>query len=352
MSTDFHGLFEKYHVDAVLISHLPNVRWLCGFTGSRGIVMLREDGTSLLSDTRYIDQARMEVTRARVYTQEGAFQDIVAREDLLDGVQRILYQGDHMRVSDLEEWRRRFPGIEWVMSERLLDAAVAVKTPDEIGLMRQAQAITDRVFARILDSVVPGISERDLVAEITHQHLLLGAEKMSFDPIALSGPRAALPHGRASDRCVENGDLLLLDFGCFVGGYASDMTRTIAVGQPSAEQRKAYHVVLEAQTRAMDYLCAGQSSRDVDAVARNVIDAAGYGDCFVHSLGHGIGLEVHEWPRLTRHTDDTLPANIAVTVEPGVYVSKRFGIRIEDTVVVRPDACERLGAAPRELLVV
>ena len=339
-------------MDAVLISHLPNVRWLCGFTGSRGIIVLREDDAFFLSDTRYTDQARMEVTHACVYTQEGSFQDIVAREDLFCDIQRILYQGDHLRVSDLETWRRCFTDVEWVMGDGLLDAVVAVKTPDEISLMRQAQAISDRVFTHILNSVVPGISERDLVAEITYQHLLLGAEKMSFEPIVLSGPRAAFPHGRASNQCVEHGELLLLDFGCFVGGYASDMTRTVAVGQPSADQSKAYHVVLDAQTRALDYLCAGRTTSDADMVARRVIEAAGYGDYFVHSLGHGIGLEVHEWPRLARHTIDTLQANVAVTVEPGVYVSGQFGIRIEDTVVVGPNACEHLGASPRELLVV
>lgn len=352
MSTDFHDLLEKYRVDAVLISHLPNVRWLCGFTGSRGMVVLRRDDVCFLSDTRYTDQARTEVTHAGVFTQEGAFQDIVAREDLFCDITRILYQGDHLLVSDFEEWQRCFPGIEWVGSERLLDEFVAQKTSEELRLMRQAQGISDRVFTRILGSVVPGVSECDLVAEITYQHLLLGAEKMSFDPIVLSGPRASLPHGRASDRCVKRGELLLLDFGCFVGGYASDMTRTIAVGQPPAAQREAYNVVLEAQTRALDYLCAGHTTCEIDAVARSVIDDAGYGDCFVHSLGHGIGLEVHEWPRLSRHTNDTLPANVAVTIEPGIYVSGQFGIRIEDTVVVGPDACERLGTSPRALLVV
>lgn len=352
MSTEFHDLLEKYRVDAALISHLPNVRWLCGFTGSRGIIVLRGEDTFFLSDTRYSDQARTEVTRARVFTEEGAFQEIVAREDLFRGITRILYQGDHLLVTDLEKWRRSFPGIEWVESECLLNEFVAQKTSEELGLMRQAQAISDRVFTHILDLVAPGVSERDLVAEITYQHLLLGAEKMSFDPIVLSGPRASLPHGRASDRRVKRGELLLLDFGCFVGGYASDMTRTIAVGQPPAAQRDAYYVVLEAQTRALEYLCAGHTTCEIDAVARNVIDDAGYGDYFVHSLGHGIGLEVHEWPRLSRHTNDTLPANVAVTIEPGVYVSEQFGIRIEDAVVVGPDACERLGASPRELLVV
>lgn len=216
--------------------------------------------------------------------------------------------------------------------------------------MRRAQAVTDAVFEHLLEFIKPGMQEQEIAAEIVYQHLSRGAERMSFDPIVASGPNAALPHGRPTSKRLQQGELVLVDMGCFVDGYASDMTRTIAIGEPGDEARAVYNLVLDAQERAIESAHGGIASADLDDAARSVIAAGGYGDYFSHGLGHGVGLQIHEWPRVSYHVDYTLPVGAAVTIEPGIYLPDRIGVRIEDLIILREDGCDNLTASPKSLI--
>jgi len=344
-------LLHAHSVDAALITFLPDIRWACGFTGSNGVLVVLPEAVHFLSDGRYTEQARQEVQGATVHTPGYALFEYMAEENLLGDARQIVYQADHVTVAQLEKWRGLLPSVQWKPGTDLLTKQVAAKSDDEVARMRQAQRVTDEVFAHMLGFIQPGMREQEVAVEIVYQHLRRGAAKMSFEPIVASGARGALPHALPTDKRLEPGELVVLDFGCFVDGYASDMTRTIALGEPGEEARKVYDIVLEAQQQAIAEARAGISTKELDAAARSVIEAAGYGEFFTHSLGHGIGLQTHEWPRVSYQVDEVLPEGTAITIEPGVYLPGQFGVRIEDIVVLRAGGCDDLTASPKELLV-
>jgi len=344
-------LLGERNVAAVLITSLPDIRWACGFSGSNGVLVVVPGQVHLITDGRYREQARNEVRGATVHTPGYALFGYAAQEGLLGDARRVLFQADHVTVAQLDDWRTLWPGVEWLPCTGLLTLHVASKTPDEVDRLRRAQAVTDSVFERILGWIRPGLREQEVAAEIVYQHLQRGASGMSFDPIVASGPRGALPHARPTNKRLAAGELVVLDFGCVVDGYASDMTRTVALGEPGDEARKVYDVVLNAQQQALEQARAGMKTTALDHVARAVIEEAGYGDFFSHSLGHGIGLQTHEWPRVSYHVDEVLPEGVAVTIEPGIYLPGRFGVRIEDVVVLRGDGCDNLTGSPKTLVV-
>ncbi len=343
-------LAAEHGADAALLTFLPDIRWAVGFSGSNALLVVTPDAAHFLTDGRYAAQAAAEVEGAEVHVPGHNLTEHVEREGLLGRAETVLVQGDHVTVAQWGDLEERFPDVGFEPVSGLLREAVASKTEAEIDAIRAAQAVTEEVFDVLLPLIGPGVSEQDLAAEIVYQHLKRGASRMAFEPIVGSGPNGALPHGRPSGRTFRLGDLVVLDMGCVLDGYASDMTRTVAVGEPDEAARKAYGVVLEAQERAVEAVQAGASGRAVDAVARTVIEEAGLGEYFSHGLGHGVGLQVHEWPRLSHRTDDTLPPNAVVTVEPGVYLAGRFGIRIEDLVVAREGGPEVLTRTPKSLL--
>ena len=344
-------LLQDDNVEAALITFLPDIRWACGFTGSNGMLVVLPGAIHFISDGRYTEQARQEVQGATVHTPGYALVDYIAKENLLGDALQVLFQADHVTVTELEKWRGLLPSVEWTPGTALLTKQVAAKTEDEVARMRRAQRVTDEVFEHMLGFIQPGMREQEVAAEIVYQHLRRGAAKMSFEPIVASGARGALPHARPTDKHLDPGDLVVLDFGCFVDGYASDMTRTIALGEPGEEARKVYGIVLEAQQQAIAQAHAGMSTSALDAAARSVIDDAGYGEFFTHSLGHGIGLQTHEWPRVSHQVDDVLPEGTAITIEPGVYLPGQFGVRIEDIVVLHADGCDDLTASPKDLII-
>lgn len=337
--------------DAALITFLPDIRWAVGFSGSNGVLLVRPEAAYFLSDGRYAVQAEREIEGAEVHIPGYELYEHLAEAGLFGSAERILFQAEHVTVARREKLGEQFPELTWVPSEDLLTKAVARKEPSEVERIRAAQRITEAVFDHLLGFIRPGRSEQEVAAEVVYGHLLRGAERMAFDPIVAAGPQGALPHARPTGRKLEEGDLVVLDMGCFLGGYASDMTRTVAVGEPEEEARAVYELVLRAQQAALDAARAGMSSKALDGAARGVIEEGGYGPYFSHGLGHGIGLQVHEWPRLSYHVDGPLPEGAAVTIEPGVYLPERFGVRIEDIVVLREDGCENLTRAPKELIV-
>lgn len=337
--------------DAVWLSFLPDIRWACGFTGSNGLLLVTPDGAHFVTDGRYRTQAETEIVGAVVHVPGNGLAGYVAEAGLLGTARRVLFQADHLSHAVYLDLVARFPGVEWVPARELLAPLVAAKGPDEIDAIRRAQRITEAVFDHVLTIVAPGVTEREVAAEIVYQHLRRGAEKMAFDPIVASGPHAALPHARPTDRRLQPGDLVVLDFGGVVDGYASDMTRTVAISTPPEDAGAVYAVVRDAQEAAIEAAHSGMTGRALDAVARGRIEQAGYGDCFTHGLGHGVGLQTHEWPRVSHQVEHTLPDDVVVTIEPGIYLPGRFGVRIEDMVRLTPGGAENLTQADKAFLV-
>ena len=344
-------LAAEHDADGVLITHPTDVRWGVGFTGSNGVLAVTESRAEFVTDGRYTAQAASEVVGASVHIAPSSLTATVAGTSVFPARSRIVVQADRLTIAAFRKLEATVPDVAFVPVADLLVEVVAAKTEAEVEAVRQAQALTCDVFTAILPHVRLGVTEQALAARIVHEHLLRGASAMSFQPIVASGPNGALPHARPGSRAFEAGDLVVLDMGGMLNGYSADLSRTVAIGEPSAEARQAYDVVRAAQHAAIGAARAGMTGRDLDTVARSVIENAGLGDAFTHSLGHGVGLDVHEWPRLSQQVEHVLPAGATVTIEPGVYLENQFGIRIEDIVVLREGGCENLTPLPTDLLV-
>lgn len=337
--------------DSVLLTFLPHIRWAVGFSGSNGILLVTRDEAHFVTDGRYAAQAEAEVDGAEIHAPGYKLFEYIAERRLLAGAETCVVQSDHLAVDQLDQLRGMIQDVRFQPTSRFLVEAVASKTEEEVERIRAAQAITDAVFADLLPLIRPGVSELDLSAEIVYQHLKRGCEWMAFEPIVASGPRGALPHANPTRKTIEPGELVVIDMGGRKDGYASDMTRTVAVGEPGEEARITYQVVLDAQLAAIDGAHSGITGRELDQIARTMIDAAGFAVAFSHSLGHGIGLQTHEWPSLSTRSEDVLPPGTAVTIEPGIYLPGKFGVRIEDIVVLNEGGCVNLTRSPKELLV-
>jgi Xaa-Pro aminopeptidase len=276
----------------------------------------------------------------------------VNEHGLLEEDEQVVFQSNHVTVQQLNSWSDRNPKLNFVPVASMFTEAQGVKSSEEVEAIRSAQRVTDAVFSELVQWIRPGVTEQQVAAEIVYRHMKRGADKMSFDPIVASGSNGALPHARPTGRALKMGDLVVIDMGCFLNGYASDMTRTLAIGDPGDEARGAYQAVLDAQRAALRSAHAGMKAVDLDATARHVLDDAGYGSYFSHSLGHGIGLQIHEWPRVSKNSDAALPDGAVVTIEPGVYVPGKFGVRIEDIIVLKEGGVENLTNSRKSLIVI
>lgn len=338
----------------LLVTALSNIRYLSGFTGSAGVLVVGYDECDdvFLTDFRYRDQAGDEVDPALEVRIVSKGPVAAAREALKEvGLAPVAFERDHVTVGQWETWREE-DGPELLGVEGWVEELRAVKSDEEVAAISLAADVAGAALEEILPLVRPGAVERELALELDRRLVLAGAERPAFETIVASGPRTALPHARPSDRRIAPGDAVLFDFGAVVEGYHSDITRTVALGEPSEEIARVYRIVHEAQRVALEGLRGGLPGRRADALARDVIEEAGYGEAFGHSLGHGIGLEVHEAPRLSRREERELPVGAVVTVEPGVYISGVGGVRIEDDVVLEPHGVRVLTKpAPASLLV-
>lgn len=338
-------------VDALYLTSLPDIRWACGFTGSNGLLIVGPESSVFVTDGRYTDQAQDEVEGAAVHIAENGVAEYVAEEGLLEVFSRVAFQADALTVAKRDALSDAHESVEWVPIPKVLTRLRASKEDVEVEQLRSAQSITEAVFEEIIGLLAPGMTEREVGAEIVYRHLKRGADSVSFDPIVASGPNAARPHARPTERLLQEGEMIVLDMGGIRDGYASDMTRTVSLGDPGSEVRRGYAAVRRAQEAALNAAEAGMTGKELDAVARDVLEEEDLGDAFSHSLGHGIGLEVHEWPRVSRTMEEELPPGTCVTIEPGVYVPDvPYGVRIEDVIVLRPDGCENLTQTPKELL--
>lgn len=345
------ALLNEKSLDAFYISYNPNVRYLTGFSGSAGSVLITKDKNYFITDFRYKDQSHSEVRGFEIiinYAASDELKKIIEAE----GIKIIGFEATHVSYGAYENNTNNFPGIKFVPITEAVEKLTMQKTAGETAKIQKAIDITDNTFLKMLEFIKPGMKELDVSAEITYTHKKLGAIKDSFEPIVASGWRAALPHGIASGKIIEKGDILTLDFGCVFEGFCSDMTRTIAVGDPGDELKKIYKIVLGAQLKAIDTARSGISSKSVDTAARDYITSHGYGENFGHGIGHGLGIEVHEMPSLSQRMDITLVENSVVTIEPGIYIDKLGGVRIEDDVILKHDGCIVMNKSPKELIII
>lgn len=339
--------------EALLVAAGHTRRYLTGFPSSAGLVLITPDAACFMTDFRYIEAAQKAITAMDVQMYRKAAESV---GDMLNAhaVTRVYVEASQMPLAELADWKEKLPTIEWVTDASLdnwLQAERIVKSPQELEGIRQAQALTEYGFDQIVKTIRAGRTEREVALELEWHIRQQGAEGVAFDFIVVSGANSALPHGVPSDKVIENGDFITMDFGAKLDGWHSDMTRTVAVGKVSDEQRAIYNTVLQAQSAALQVLREGILCREADAAARDVIVAAGYGDAFGHGTGHGVGVEIHEAPNLSPSAGETrLQAGNVVTVEPGIYLPGRFGVRIEDMAYITPGGCQNLTSSPKELI--
>ncbi len=343
---------ERHRLDALLVTHLASIRYLCGFTGSAGVLLANSGRPLLFTDGRYKGQAPEEATTARVIIAKGSPLAAAAQWAGSHRMKALGFEADHIRVSTFDALRRSADNKTRLRkTSGIVERLRLVKDAAEIDLIRQAVDLGSSLLDVALASIRPGVAEMEVAAAMEYEARRRGAEGMSFETIVASGPRSALPHGRASQALVPARGFVVLDFGVILHGYCSDMTRTVHVGKMSAAERNQYGAVREAQQAAIEAVHAGATCGEVDRAARSLLRRAGLARYFSHSTGHGVGLEIHEPPRLARNLADRLEPGMVITIEPGVYVPERGGVRIEDMVVVRDRGCEVLTRAPKDLIV-
>jgi Xaa-Pro aminopeptidase len=343
--------------DALLVSHLPNIRYLCGFTGSAGLLLIQESGSVFFTDVRYDIQAQEEVKSAKV---------VIARKASLTALAELLakrrkrsrgwvlgIESEHFTVSEKKRLAELTPtGIRLKDAPSIVERFRTVKDNQEIGLIRNAVKLGADIFKRGIEVLRPGVKEVDVAAEMELAARRSGADGMSFDTIIASGARSALPHGRASTKAIRPGAFVVCDFGVILSGYCSDQTRTVWAGSVTEDARRSYEAVREAQQAAIEAVRPGIAVGEVDAAARKVLRKAGLGRYFTHSTGHGVGLEIHESPRVANGQGEVLQPGMVITIEPGVYFPGKWGVRIEDMVAVTAGGCEVLTPTGKELLAV
>ncbi len=346
----------KAGLAGLVVTHLPDLRYLSGFTGSSAALAITRRAARLFTDGRYAEQAAEEVEAAQVEIVTSspavaAVQWLAAQP----GVEFAGFDPACTTVAELARWRAALPsrlrrGFLSVLPAPMVEPLRRVKDEDELALMAEAALVGCKLFEHILGFIRPGIAEIEVAAELEHQARLMGAEGMSFETIVASGIRSSLPHGRATSAKLPRRGFLTLDFGIILGGYCSDMTRTVYLGSPKANERNTYAAVLEAQETAVAAVSSGVSCAEVDEAARGVLRQAGLAETFTHSTGHGVGLEIHEQPRVGAGQTTRLLPGMVITIEPGVYLAGQFGIRIEDMVAVTETGGQVLTPAPKALI--
>ena len=335
--------------DALLVARPENRRYVTGFTGSAGLVAVTPSDALLAVDFRYYEQAEAQAPACRVLRGGADPSKALAEAVKALGPARIGFESEFLPYAQVERLRERFAPADLVPLADV-DRIRWVKDDAEVAAIAHASEIADAAFRRLLEMLRPGMTERDAALELEIAIRRAGGERLAFDTVLASGPRGALPHGRATDRVMRRGDFVTVDFGAVCDGYVSDCTRTVALAPVDDRQREIYGAVLAAQRRALEAVNPGVACRDVDAAGRAVIVAAGFGEAFGHAMGHGIGLDVHEGPPVSPRTDAVLEAGMVVTIEPGIYLPGWGGVRIEDSVVVSDGGARILTHLPKELL--
>lgn len=338
------AFLEQEKVDGIFIKGDSSIRYFTGFTGGESLLYVDARRAVIITDSRYTLQVRQQAPECELVEHLHGFWPEAARLPQSDN---LALDGDYFSYTEQCALAAVLPHAAWKNVN--LVGLRAVKTPEEMQLIRRAVAISDEAFLQLLPHIRAGRKESELAAELEYNMRKLGSTKPSFETICASGKRSALPHGVASDKVVEEGDFITFDFGATYGGYCSDITRTVVVGKAAPWQKEIYDIVLQANLLGEKTLKAGLTGIQVDGAVRDFIGSKGYGPNFGHGLGHGVGLDIHEKPVLNRANGQPLPAGAVVTIEPGIYLPDKGGVRIEDTVLVTETGCERLTSVPKEL---
>jgi Xaa-Pro aminopeptidase len=342
--------WRELKIDSLLVTGRENVRYLTGYTGSNGLLLLLRDGEPVFfTDPRYEIQSRQEVAGNTVIVRQGGLAKAAAAVLKRKRLRRIGFERAHLSYDQYVFFEDSLPGKRLLPVGPLIELQRMVKSEDELALIRRSVLTNSAAFERTVKKIRPGMRESDVAAEIDYQMRRLGAEKPAFDTIVAAGERTALPHASPTSRKLGSNELLLIDVGSFQAGYASDMTRMLHLGPVPRKVGAMYRAVLEAQLAALDAVREGTTAARVDRAAREVLARHGLDKQFTHSTGHGLGLEIHEPPRLGKKDKTRLQAGMAITIEPGAYVENFGGIRIEDTVIVTRTGCEILTPTPKEL---
>ena len=340
-----HGL------DAMLVTSAPGEFYAAGFHGE-GMAVVTPAQTWYYTDSRYIEAAGQLVKDAQVgmirtgQTYRQLAQDIVSAQ----GIRRLGFEDNYMSVAEYSQWKEEVRA-ELVPASEILDLLRMVKDEEELAAMKEAQRVTDEAFSEILNDIKPGVAECEIAAKLTYLMARKGAERNSFDPIVACGANGSKPHAIPSQALIQKGQFVTMDFGCVVGGYCSDMTRTVAVGQPTDEMRFVYDTVLKAQLAGIAAAHGGVTGAEIHNIGAKIIADAGYGDYFGHGFGHSLGIEIHENPRFSPLWDKVIPAGACLSAEPGIYLPGKFGVRIEDVIMLTDDGCIDITRSPKELII-
>lgn len=348
--TNLRKQLKEQELESIVVTSEFNRRYMTNFTGSAGIALITHDKAYFITDFRYVEQAKNQAKEFEIVKHTGdIFKELanLIEKDQLSNLgfeENYISFKEYMRLKDLME-------IELIPVSNLIENLRIIKTPEEISVLKEAALIADKTYEHILNFIKAGVTEVEVANELEMHMRSLGATSSSFDIIVASGKRSALQHGVASEKTIETGELVTLDYGALYNGYISDITRTVAVGDVSSQLTEIYDVVLQSQLKGVKEIKAGMTGREADAITRDYITSKGYGDYFGHSTGHGIGLEVHEAPSLSSQSDFVLKKNMAVTVEPGIYLPQIGGCRIEDDIIITETGNNRLTHATKDLII-
>ncbi len=350
-----HFTLEEQKTEALVISHLPNIRYLTNFSGSSAHLFITNNELHFITDDRYAEQIKTELyplNNLKTYISRDPWKTAV-EEGILRRVQTLAFEADKTFYSTAVETRNKIRPIKFKPVDDLMERFTIPKSPEEVEYIQKACDIAIKTYEHILGFIKPGVTEKEIELEIAYHSRKLGSEGDAFPIIVVSGTRGALVHGSASTKKIKNGDVIIMDFGCIVNGFHSDITRTVAVGKATKEHKAMYKMLVSAKDSAIAIARPGMNGKTVDNAARSIIAKEGYGEFFQHSLGHGIGLVAHEKPIITFRMDDqTIPESCVLAIEPGVYLPEKFGMRVEDMVYVGRGGCKYMTKAPEEIPVI
>lgn len=340
----------KEQLDGIWVSNSKNLRYLANFTGSAGEIIITADKAYFITDFRYTEQAGQQAKGFEIVIHKGDLYQSLADIMTKDGIKKLAIEADELSLSLYRKVADIFPA-ELIETQNVIENIRLIKDEAELEILKEACKITDEAFDHILTFIKPGVSEIAVANELEHFLKGKGAEGMSFDTIVASGVRSAMPHGVASEKLIEQGDMVTLDFGCYYKGYSSDITRTIAVGEVDPKLKEIYQIVLDAHLKVIAEAKAGMTGKEIDAIARDYITEKGYGEYFGHSTGHGLGLDVHEQPTVSVRGENVILENMVITDEPGIYIAGLGGVRIEDDLIIHKDGVESINRSAKELII-
>ncbi len=356
VDTRLHQIYatiDDLKVDSLVVTYLPNIRYLTNFSGSAATLFITEKEMVFITDDRYEEQIKDELFHLpgmKTYISRDPW-TFIKKEKLLKGVSSMAFESDRMSYADAVQIRNVIRPIKFKPYNFVVERFTQPKSNEELEYIRKSGVMALEALDKVLPMIKPGVTEREIAVELDYQAALLGSEGIPFDTIVVSGPRCALIHGQPSDRKLKKGDVIIVDWGCKYKGFTSDLTRTLVLGKPTKEQKQLYKIIQNAKDKATESVLPGMNGKTLDGIARNIIKKEGFGEYFQHSLGHGVGLMVHEFPIITfRKDDQIIPENVVLAIEPGIYLPDKFGIRIEDEIQVTKNGGKPLTIAPDDLI--